>query len=224
MNLLFCSAAFHLPHYPYEVREKEYLYCLMQLKRVLPKNFEIVICDNTINDINDIKNNDLKNILKSEKFLILNRNIGKQNIGMGELDELIYVSENVNFKNYDKVIYFTLRKIVTNPWIFEKVNSMNKTGLISNPPFLHMSKNFNFNYRKPTPNLFNDMFFALTSDKMLEYVEYSKQRIMSNIQNQIGSEQNLFNFIKEKNIDYESLDYFGLIRIDYKLENEIQLI
>lgn len=223
-NLIFCSAAIHLPYYSHEVRENEYFYCLMQLKRVLPKNFEIVICDNTITDIKDLQNPELKNLLKNEKFLILNRNIGSQNIGMGELDELIYVSENIDFNNYDKIVYFTLRKIVTTPWIFEKVNSMKKTGLISNPQFLHMTKNFNFKIGPPTPNLFNDMFFALTASKMLEYVKYSKQHINFNIQNQIGSEQNLFNFVKENNLDYDSLEFFGLIRIDYKCQNEIQLI
>ena len=64
------------------------------------------------------------------KSHILERNIGTQNIGKGELDELIFVSKNINFNNYDKIVYFTLRKIVTNPWIFEK-NSMDKPGLVS---------------------------------------------------------------------------------------------
>ena len=142
-------------------------------------------------------------MLSNENFLILNRNVGQQNIGMGELDELIYTSQHIDFNKYDKIVYFTLRKIVTNPWIFEKVNSMTKTGLISNPQYLHMTKNFNFKYNEATPNLYNDMFFALNSNKMLEYIEFSKQRMMFNLQNQIGSEQNLFTFIHEKNIDFD---------------------
>ena len=59
---------------------------------------------------------------------------------------------------------------------------------------------------------------------MLEYVEYSKNNIIYNLQNGIGSEQNLYNFINERNIDYEWLKCLGLIRIDYKANNEIQLI
>jgi len=223
-NLIFCSAAFHIPNYSKEKRENEYYYCLKQLKRMLPKNFTIVVCDNTVKDINEIKNRQLKELLQTVKFLCLNRNIGKQNIGMGELDELIYTSLNINFNDYDKIVYFTLRKIVTNPWIFEKVNSMEKNALICNPDFLHLNSNYDFKYSTATPKLYNDMFFCLKSKLMLDYVEYSKNKIMYNLQNKIGSEQNLYNFINEKNIKYEWLNCLGLLRIDYKANNEIQLI
>ena len=110
-NLIFCSAAFHIPNYSYEKREEEYYYCLHQLKRMIPKNFDIVVCDNTIKSIGDIKNRNLVNILKTVKFLYLDRNIGTQNIGMGELDELIYTSLKIDFNQYHKIVYFTLRKI-----------------------------------------------------------------------------------------------------------------
>jgi hypothetical protein len=223
-NLIFCSAAFHIPNYSFDIRENEYYYCLKQLKKMLPDNFIIVVCDNTVKDINDIKNQQLKELLKTVIFLCLERNIGTQNIGMGELDELIYTSQNINFNDYDKVVYFTLRKIVTNPWIFEKVNAMKKNALICNPEFLHLTNNYNFRFSPASPNLYNDMFFCLSSKLMLEYVEYSKNNIIYNLQNSIGSEQNLYNFINKNNIEKEWLECLGLIRIDYKANNEIQLI
>lgn len=224
-NLIFCSAAFHIPNVDNNKRENEYLFCLKQLLRFIPENFHIVICDNTINTIEDLNNNELRNLLNIKtNFLILNRNIGQQNIGMGELDELIHVSENVNFNNYNKIIYFTLRKIITNPWVFEKVNNMNKNALITNPPLLHLDSNYNFYYSPATDNLYNDMFFALSSDLMINYVNYSKSKISFNLQNHVGSEQNLYKFINENNIDYEWLDCLGFIRIDYKMNNQIQLI
>ena len=223
-NLIFCSASFHIQQYSHDIRENEYYYCLKQLLKMIPENFDIVVCDNTIESLENITNTNLKELLSKVKFLILNRNIGQQNIGMGELDELIYTSENINFKDYDKIVYFTLRKFVTNPWIFEKVNNMNKNTLLSNPPFLHIRSNMNFEERETTPLLYNDMFFALSSDLMLSYIEYSKQRITYNLQNQIGSEQNLYNFINENKIEYDWLEYLGLIRIDYKINNELQLI
>ena len=158
------------------------------------------------------------------KFLILARNIGKQNIGMGELDELIFTSQNVDFKLYDKIVYFTLRKFVTNPWIFEKVNNLQKNILVSNPPFLTLKADYSFNFSKPTSNLYNDMFFAMSSELMLKYIDYSINQMIINIKKQIGSEQNLYNFININNYEYEWLEYLGLIRIDYKASNEIQLI
>lgn len=223
-NLIFCSASFHIKHVNNDLRENEYYFCIQQLLRFLPKNFEIVICDNTIKTIDNIKNNNLKNILSKVKFLILNKNIGESNIGMGELDELIHVSNNIDFNKYDKIVYMTLRKIVTTPWVFEKVNNMTKNALISNPEFLHLDSNYNFKYSTATPYLYNDMFFALSSKLMLEYVNYSKDTIDFNLKHSIGSEQNLYKFINENKIEYEWLKCLGFIRIDYKAGNEIQLI
>ena len=156
--------------------------------------------------------------------MILERNIGTQNIGMGELDQLIFVSQNIDFSQYDKIVYFTLRKIVTNPWIFEKVNNMQQNALISNPPFLRLSSDYNFYYSPAADDLYNDMFFALSSNLMINYVEYSKINIPINLQNHIGSEQNLYKFINNNQIDYDWLEHLGLIRIDYQSNKEIQLI
>ena len=223
-HLLFCSAAFHVANCNDILRENEYFFCLLQLRRVIPENFDIVVCDNTVSNIDNLINEDLKTQLKEVQFLTLDRNIGSQNIGMGELDELIHVSQHVDFSIYDKIVYFTLRKIVTNPWIFEQVNKMQKNALVSNPPFLHMTNDYNFKYSQPTPKLYNDMFFALSNELMTQYVEYSKINIPTNLQNSIGSEQNLYNFIQKNNIDIEWLEYLGLIRIDYHAYNELQLI
>lgn len=224
MNLIFCSATFHLQNCDNTLRENEYLHCIVQLIRVIPNNFEIVICDNSVLKIDDLYNLELKNVLKTLIVCFLNRNIGTNNIGMGELDELIFVSEKYDFLKYDKIVYFTLRKIVTNPWIFEQVNKMKKRALISNPNFLHLTTSYNLYYSPFTPNLYNDMFFALDNKLMLDYVHYSKSKIQYNLQNAIGSEQNLFYFIRDNHIDIDSLPCFGLLRIDYKLNNEIQLI
>ena len=168
-HLIFASASFHIPNYNYLLRENEYYYCILQLLRVIPENYEIVICDNTITTINDIQLVGLIQLLSKPniKFLILSRNIGTQNIGMGELDELIFTSQNIDFKIYDKIVYFTLRKFVTNPWIFEKVNNLQKDILVSNPPFLALRNNYSFSFSKPTSNLYNDMFFDISSDLIL---------------------------------------------------------
>ena len=54
-HLIFCSASFHISSQPVIQRENEYYYCILQLLRVIPENYEIVICDNTITTISDIK-------------------------------------------------------------------------------------------------------------------------------------------------------------------------
>ena len=52
----------------------------------------------------------------------------------------------------------------------------------------------------------------------------NKNKIIYNLRNGVGSEQNLYKFVNEKKIEYEWLNCLGLIRIDYKANNEIQLI
>lgn len=225
-HLIFCSASFHISSQPIIQRENEYYYCILQLLRVIPENYEIVICDNTITTISDIQLFELRQLLNKPniKFLILARNIGTQNIGMGELDELIFTSHNIDFKLYDKIVYFTLRKFVTNPWIFEKVNALQKNILVSNPPSLTFEKNYTFVFSGVTSNLYNDMFFAMSSELMLKYIDYSISQININMINHIGSEQNLYNFININNYEYEWLDCLGLIRIDYQSGNKICLL
>ena len=73
-NLIFCSASFHIKHSTDVFREKEYLFCLKQLLRFIPDNFEIIVCDNSISQISDINNKELQELLNTKtKFLILNR-------------------------------------------------------------------------------------------------------------------------------------------------------
>ena len=38
-----------------DAREEEYLICLKQLKRVLPESFDLLVCENTIDDPEEIK-------------------------------------------------------------------------------------------------------------------------------------------------------------------------
>ena len=40
-----------------------------------------------------------------------------------------------------------------------------------------------------------------------------------NLQNQIGSEYNLYDFVERNNIEYEWLDFLGLIRNDWQRNN-----
>ena len=68
------------------------------------------------------------------------------------------------------------------------------------------------------------MFFSLKSELMINYVNFSKQNIDFCLKNNIGSEQNLFQFITKNNIIFEKLECLGLIRIDYKYNNCMQLI
>ena len=47
---------------------------------------------------------------------------------------------------------------------------------------------------------------------MVEYAEYSMEQLNTNLSKQIGSEYNLYNFVKKNNIDYEWIEWLGIIR------------
>ena len=224
-NLVFASITFHISQEEKQNlwREQLYLQCFTQLLRVIPENFDIVYCDNSVAGIQELLLEPLRQFLSGKRIFFLDRNIGGKNIGMGELDELIYTSEQVDFKQYDKIVYLTSRRIIANPWIFEKVNGMVKKALISNPDFIVLSSGNVYVDPVATEGLYNDMFFAMDSPTMLEYIAYSRENIQKNLTNGIGSEQNLYNFIKSKEISYEWLSVLGLIRVDYKRGNEVQL-
>ena len=58
-----------LPEHVCDAREDEYLICLKQLKRVLPESFDFIICENTIDDPQQIKNVELREFLDGEDLV-----------------------------------------------------------------------------------------------------------------------------------------------------------
>lgn len=199
-----------------QARELDYFICLSQLLRVVPDNFEIVFCDNTINDASEIQSDDLRNVFISQANLFLGQNIGTVNKGMGELHMLKACSAAVDFSLYNTVSYCTGRKIFTCPYVFERTNAMKKDGLISNPDFTYLTGKF---HETEKNGMFNDMFFSLKSELMQDYADWSYSRIPDNIKNHIGSEQNLYTFINERNIEYEWLEWLGVVRNDWAVTN-----
>ena len=73
-----------------DARENEYLICLKQLERVLPSSFDLLVCENTIDDPAQIKNDELREYLSNTEMCATGSesNIGTSNKGMGELLQL----------------------------------------------------------------------------------------------------------------------------------------
>ena len=197
-------------------REQDYLMCLAQLLRVVPDNFDVVLCDNTLQSIDEINLPELKKVFSSTSHLFLGQNIGTVNKGMGELHMLKAVSTAVDFSSYENVSYCTGRKIFTCPYVFERTSSMKKQGLISNPDFMYLDGRL---HKTEKNGMFNDMFFSLKSDLMQRYADWSYDRISDNIKSHVGSEQNLYTFITDNNIEYEWLNWLGVIRNDWAVTN-----
>ena len=219
MNLALAFCSLRPSQYSEEVcntREKEYLISLKQLKRVLPESFDLLICENTINDVEEIKNKELSEFLSESEMCAMGSdgNIGTKNKGLGEFAMLKSALDQTDIDKYENISYVTARRIFTCPYVFEKTENLEKKALLSNPDFLYLGGEFTESYKG---NLFNDMFFSMKSDLMLKYADYSISRVDYLSTNHIGSEYNLYDFITENNIDYDWLEWLGMVRNDWEV-------
>ena len=124
-----------------DAREEEYLKCLKQLKRVLPKSFDFLLCENTIDDPNQIKNDELRSFLAETEMCAMGSesNIGTSNKGLGELLQLKTALDQVKVDDYENISYVTTRGIYTNPYVFEKTENLEVQALLSNPDFVFLN-------------------------------------------------------------------------------------
>jgi len=189
-------------------RQKEYAVCYRQLLRVVPDGLDVLFVDNSIRSADEIDSIELKESLAGCKILLTRQNFGERNKGVGELVMLIQASQAVNFTEYKKVLYCTGRKFFTCPYPFDKALETDKPVTVSNPDFQFLTGEF----REVAKNMFNDMFFAMDSIRMIQFIEFTKPRLQMMEELMINSESNLYEFIQQKKIDFQFLEFLGIIR------------
>ena len=161
LALAFCSLRpVQLSKEVCDAREDEYLICLKQLKRVLPDSFDLLVCENTIDDPEQLKNTELKELLSDTEMCTVGSegNIGTRNKGMGELLMLKTALDQTDLDQYENISYISARKVFTCPYVFERTERLEKSALISNPDFLFLDGRLTESSKGP---LFNDMFFSM---------------------------------------------------------------
>jgi hypothetical protein len=216
LALGFCSLRpAQLPDEINNAREEEYLICLKQLKRVLPESFDLLICENTINDPEEIRNDELREFLSDEEMCVTGSegNIGTKNKGMGELLMLKTALEETNIDNYKNISYITARRFFTCPYVFERTERLEKQALLSNPDFAFLNGEFVESHKQ---GLYNDMFFSMNTSVMLDYANYAINYMETDSSQSVGSEQLLYNFVEQNKIKYEWLKWLGMIRNDWE--------
>ena len=220
LALAFCSLRpAQLSKEVCNARENEYLICLKQLKRVLPDSFDLLICENTIDDQDQLENTELKELLSDTEMCATGSksNIGTRNKGMGELLMLKSALDQTDLVQYENVSHVSARKIFTCPYVFERTERLEKSTLISNPDFLFLDGRLAKSDKGP---LYNDMFFSMKTKCMVGYAEHSMSEMNNNLSSNIGSEQNLYNYINTNDIDCEWLDFLGIIRNDWEINGQ----
>lgn len=226
-NLIFASATFHpwnrqklrFKKKDYIEREHIYWMCFKQLKRVVPDNFEVYIVDNSVRSVEELYSKELIDCLKNFNSLFLQepKIYQTQNIGVAELRQLFYLYEAIDFSKYNKIAFLTSRRIITNPYVFEKTEKLKEDALICNPDFFYLSGKYQESEKR---GMYSDMFFSMKSKVMIEYVKYSRERLEYLDKNMINSESNLYDFINQKNISYEFIETIGFLRYVYQNESK----
>jgi hypothetical protein len=204
----------NLSHKENKLRQLEYLTSIGQIKRLTNGfNWKVIYCENTLGSLEKLEASAVGMELKSQLLSISSSNRGEANKGIGELSMMInaYKSYSNLFDSATTVSYFTGRRIMTSRYLLERTEKLTKKALISNPDFLFFDGAF---VPSEKNNMYNDMFFTMGKETFTKFVNFTESSLFSrSLGNEvIGSEQNLYNFIAHEKIDFDWLDWLGLIR------------
>lgn len=194
-------------------RLEEYTASIKRVQQYLEKrcNWSLLIVENTV-DMDYLSS--LRVIKDMNNVSLYSSNIGISNKGVGELDMLTHV---VNDKKEviaasDYIVYFSGRHLLSSPYPLDSIDKSESDALMSNPDFFYFDGS---EVKSEKKHMFNDMFFGMKKDLMVEYSEYFNQNRERMIKSKLNSESLLYEFVTFKAIAYERLDYIGLIRSDY---------
>jgi hypothetical protein len=143
---------------------------------------------------------------------ILNENLGETNKGLGELSMLErgFLEHKDTVLKSATVSYFTGRRLMTNHYLIERTEGLKKSALLSNPNFVGLDGEFTES--SLVADLYNDMFFSMKVPVLLDYLNYFRQGLERFQAKGVGSEQILYSFVTENQIEFEFLMTLGLIR------------
>jgi hypothetical protein len=217
-NLILCFSSLRPSQYSEEMlvkRESNYDLSLEWLLKSIPDNWDIVYNDNTLNDLNDLKNESLKNRLSDKRIKVVlhKSNEGSVNKGAGEHDMCRKSFLKINPKEYNWVSYFTARHIIPNSWYFDKLDTDWKSYdcLMSNPGFYYLS---NYTQVKSTEGLYNDMLFSMKSDVFRKFIDHIDVQLLK-IQHK-NSENHLYEFVQSGNFSNLEIENLGILRNDHQ--------
>lgn len=197
-----------------KLRQVEYLTSIRQIKRLTNGyNWKVIYCENTLGSLEKLEASEVGTELKLQLTSITSSNLGETNKGVGELSMMLdaFKQNSDLFDSAATVSYFSGRHIMPSRHLLEKTEKLTKNALISNPDFLFLDGTY---VPSEKNKMFNDMFFSMQRETFFQFVNFTEVSLfdLTSMKPLIGSEQNLYNFITQKNIDFEWLDWLGLVR------------
>jgi hypothetical protein len=197
------------------MRIQDYRISIQQCLRLMPSGWTLILCENTLQSNDDKIIQNLGLLDYNVVISMSENNKGEVNKGLGELNMMTEAYKNHQnlIESAQTVSYFTGRRLMTSQYLFERSASMSKSALISNPDFIYLDGKI---VKSEKNSMFNDMFFTMRSSVFSSYVSYFRSFASNIIPSSLGSEQILFNFISKNKIEFEWLNYLGLIRWEYE--------
>ena len=204
-----------------DYREQEYYQTVQQLERIMPDSWDMVLVENTIDNPSEIKNPEIREYFSSMEIISLGSeaNSGQVNKGCGELlmlnGALAELKDELD--QYENIAYVTGRRMWTCPYSFDKSAASKGAVVVQN---CHIY--FNGVVRCNEKDNFNDTYFSMKTADMLKYAEYSSERLQELSDKHISSEVHLYEFIHENKIQYEILDWLGIVRNEWERSGNTQ--
>lgn len=217
-NLILCFSSLRPSQYDESMltqREKNYSLSLEWLLKSIPEKWDIIYNDNTLSSLSEIRNEELRNKLSSERIKIIlhNDNEGSSNKGAGEHSMCKKSFMTIKPEDYNWISYFTARHIIPNSWYFEKLDSdwKNYDSVMSNPEFFYLT-----NYLKsdPTPGLYNDMLFSMKSNVFKKFIDYIDVELLK--RKHMNSENHLYSFFSSDEFNNLEIENLGILRNDHQ--------
>jgi hypothetical protein len=142
----------------------------------------------------------------------ISENSGLHNKGIGELDMAAFVLSKWDITKFKKVIWFSGRHILTSENSLNRcLNSLAEV-VVSNPDFYFLDGDKQATDKE---GFLNDMMFAMSGQIFKNYISTFESRRKELVDNNVGSEQLLHQFVKDNELTVDWMMHLGVLRREY---------
>jgi hypothetical protein len=177
-------------------------------------DFDIYVIENTLGNLDSWENLNLP-IHGKINFSFMPENSGEINKGMGELDMASSILPTLISRDYEKVIWFSGRHLLTSEGNLKVCLNSQAELIVSNPDFYFLGGEKVLSEKN---GLLNDMLFGISLSMFQKYVKYFESSRHRLSEQNIGSEQLLYQFVTSNNPTIEWMMQLGVLRRENKVK------
>jgi hypothetical protein len=203
-------------------RQLLYSIALTKLCASIVPQTDILVMDNTVSSVSELHPH-LQQALALPQItgVVFTRdNLGTINKGAGEygMCKFAFLKRPDLFAKAEWVIYYTHRHTLSFPKVFGYLDKyQNYDAIVSSARYLYPDGSCS----RPSAVQFDDLIFAMKRNVFIKYLDAMEPETM--VKKQIGSEQNLYQFLAGSNINYKQVERFGVFRYNY-IANRMEVV